>query len=65
MELIEAHGGRPWHHTGLADLHRKRIGKEMVRKEPDPENIPPTCRTEIAKAATERGNKAADNEFLV
>ena len=45
-------------------MHRKRIGKEMVRREPDLENILPAHRTKIANAATERGNKAVDNEFL-
>ena len=64
VELIKTHDRRPWHHPGLVDLHRKRIGKEMVRKEPDPENIPAARRTKIAKAATERGNKATGNEFL-
>ena len=43
----------------------KRIGKEMVRKEFDPEKIPSTRRTKIAKSASERGNKAANNEFRV
>ena len=37
----------------------------MVRKEPDPEKIPSTHRTEIAKTVTEQGNKAADNDFTV
>ena len=37
----------------------------MVRKEPDPEKISAARRTKIAKAATEQGKKAADNEFLV
>ena len=64
VELIKAHGGRSWHHPGLADLHRKQIGKEMVRKKPDLENIPAARRTEVPKAVTEQGNKAVDNEFL-
>ena len=51
VESIKAHGGQPWHHPGLADLHKKWIGKEMARREPDPENISPTHRTEIAKVA--------------
>ena len=37
----------------------------MARREPVPENNSPTCRTEIANVAIERGNKAADNKFLV
>ena len=64
VKLIKAHGEKPCHHPGLVDMHRKRVGKAIVRKEPDPEKIPATCRTEIFKTATERGNKAADNEFL-
>ena len=65
VESINADKGRPLHHLGVVDMLRKQIGKEMVRKEPDPENVPPTHRTKITKAATERGHTTADNEFMV
>ena len=64
VRYIKAHGGKPWHHLGLADLYKNRISKEMTRRETGPDTIPSTCRTEIANVAIEQGNKAANNEFL-
>ena len=64
VKTIKAHSRQPWHHPGLADLHKKWFGKKMARREPDPDNILPTHTTEIAKVAIERGNKAANNNFL-
>ena len=51
VESIKAHGRQPWHDPGLADLHMKRIGKEMVRREPDPENIVSSHKDKITKLA--------------
>ena len=31
VESIKAHGGKPWHHPGLAKMHTKRIAVEMTR----------------------------------
>ena len=64
VDSIKAHGGSPWHHPGLAALQTKKIGNELARKEPDPLNIPQLRKNELLKLAKERGNKAANNEFL-
>ena len=64
VKWIKAHGGQLLHHPELADLHKKRIGKETTRREPNTDNIPSTRRNEITKVAIERGGNAANNEFL-
>ena len=33
VESIKAHGGKPWHHPGLAEIHTKRIAVDMTRAE--------------------------------
>ena len=36
----------------------------MTRRDPDPDNIPSTQRTDITEVKIGRGNKAANNEFM-
>ena len=64
VDSIKAHGGQPWHHPGLAKQHMLAIGRELCRKESDPNNIPASRQDEIRKEAKVKGDKAADNEFL-
>ena len=64
VESIKAHGGQPWHHPGLATTHTKKIGNELIKREPDPDNISSTHKSEILKVVKERGCKAANDEFL-
>ena len=33
VESIKAHGRKPWHHPGFAEVHTKRIAVEMTRAE--------------------------------
>ena len=64
VESIKAHGGNPWHHPGLAKQHQQRIGLKIIRGEPDPNNVPVPRQNEIRKESKEKGDKAADEEFL-
>ena len=65
IESIKAHGGKPWHHPGLARQHQKAIAQTLIRAEPDPKNITATRKVEIVQESKEMGDMAADKEFLV
>ena len=65
VESIKAHGGKPWHHPGLAEMHTKRIAVEMTRAEGFTAATVLTVRGgEILKIARKKGAETADNEFL-
>ena len=33
VKSIKVHGGKPWHHPGLAEMHTKKIEEDMTRAE--------------------------------
>ena len=65
VESIKAHGGKPWHHPGLAKMHTKRIAVEMTRAEGFTAMTVSTARGgEIPKITRRKRAKTADNKFL-
>jgi hypothetical protein len=65
VESIKAHGGQPWHHPRLADMHTKRIAVEMTKADGLTATTVSTTRgTEILKIARKKGAEIANNEFL-
>ena len=65
VESIKAHGGKPWHHPGLAKMHTKKIAVEMTRAEGFTATTVSTARGgEILKIARRKEAETADNEFL-